>query len=269
MDSVQFSLNSSVSFQKNNAISSELKKEVEFEKTLISREIQAEIQQALNELQTISSKKISTPTSESTIDTSNSETVNTFNTSNTSNVPNTLSISNTTNTSSAGSNTTKIEQNTSIQQEGSTSVSSSVKSEELTKKEPVSVVDNIPKTSLYQYDDFIKNASKTYNVPEALIRAVIKAESSFNPNAVSQSGAQGLMQLMPKTAASLGVKDSFDPEQNINGGVKYLSQLLSRYDGNVKIALAAYNAGPGNVDKYGGVPPFEETQNYVKKILNL
>lgn len=115
-------------------------------------------------------------------------------------------------------------------------------------------------------DGIFQKAADTYQISANLIKAVAKAESEFNPNAVSRCGAQGVMQLMPATAASLGVKDSFDPEQNIMGGAKYLSQLLDKYEGNVSYALAAYNAGSGNVAKYGGIPPFKETQNYVKKI---
>lgn len=116
-------------------------------------------------------------------------------------------------------------------------------------------------------DDIFERASIKYNVPLNLLKAIGKAESDFKPNAVSKSGAQGVMQLMPGTAAELGVTDSFDPEQNIMGGSKYISDLLKRYDGDTKLALAAYNAGMGNVKKYGGVPPFEETQNYVVKVM--
>lgn len=115
-------------------------------------------------------------------------------------------------------------------------------------------------------DQIFKEASDRYGVPENLLKAVASAESDFNPKAVSCCGASGVMQLMPETAKSLGVTDVFDPEQNINGGAKYLSGLLKKYSGNVDLALAAYNAGPGNVAKYGGVPPFKETENYISRI---
>ena len=116
------------------------------------------------------------------------------------------------------------------------------------------------------YDQIISQAASLYNLPEKLIKSVIKHESNFNPEATSYAGATGLMQLMPATARGLGVDDATAPEQNIMGGSKYLSQMMARYDGDIQVALAAYNAGPGNVDKYNGIPPFKETQNYVQKV---
>lgn len=118
-------------------------------------------------------------------------------------------------------------------------------------------------------DGIISMASEKYGVPEALIYKVIETESYFKTDSVSYVGATGLMQIMPFNNSSLGITDATDPYQNIMGGTKLLKQYLDMYDGDVKLGLAAYNAGPGNVNKYGGVPPFSETQNYVKKILGV
>lgn len=117
------------------------------------------------------------------------------------------------------------------------------------------------------FDRLIRNACVRYGVEFELVKAVIKAESAFNPWAISRAGARGLMQLMPATAADHGVADIHSPRQNIEGGVRHLRLLLERFDGNVTLALAAYNAGAGAVDKYNGIPPYQETQQYVRKVL--
>ena len=119
-----------------------------------------------------------------------------------------------------------------------------------------------------QFDGMIRDASKKHGVEESLIRAVIRQESAYNPNATSHCGAMGLMQLMPETAKDLGCGNAYDPAQNIMAGAKYLRQMQDRFPGNLTKAIAAYNAGPGNVEHYGGIPPFAETQNYVGKVLD-
>lgn len=118
-----------------------------------------------------------------------------------------------------------------------------------------------------KYDPEIWKASQRYNVDYNLVKAVIKAESNFNPKAVSRAGARGLMQLMPETANLLQVNDSFHPEDNIDGGVRYLRYLLNLYNDNLQLALAAYNAGEKAVFKYRGIPPYQETQTYVQRVL--
>jgi soluble lytic murein transglycosylase-like protein len=118
-----------------------------------------------------------------------------------------------------------------------------------------------------QIDQLVQQNADIWQVDPALIKSVIANESSFNANAQSPVGAQGLMQLMPETAASLGVKNPYDPAQNVAGGTRYLRSLLDRFKGDTRLAVAAYNAGPNAVEKYGDVPPYAETQSYVKNVL--
>ena len=124
-------------------------------------------------------------------------------------------------------------------------------------------------TTAADIDSAIEQAAARHNVDPNLVRAVVKVESNFNPNAVSRKGAMGLMQLMPSTARQLKVNNPFDPEQNVDAGVRHLKQLLESYGGDIKLTLAAYNAGAGAVARSSGVPRYAETQNYVRRITNL
>ena len=125
----------------------------------------------------------------------------------------------------------------------------------------------MPEVARGQYAIEIREISARHGVDASLVESVIRAESAFNPTAVSRTGARGLMQLMPKTAVMLGVRDSFNPRENIDGGVRHLRYLLDRYPGNVALAVAAYNAGEGAVDTHRGIPPYAETQQYVQRVL--
>ena len=120
-----------------------------------------------------------------------------------------------------------------------------------------------------RWDTYIKMSGAAWDVEPELVKAVIWAESAFNPKATSPSGAQGLMQLIPSTARLVGVEDAYDAEQNINGGSRYLGMNLRRFNGDRRLAVAAYNAGPGAVEKFGGIPPYSETRNYVDRVMTL
>lgn len=126
----------------------------------------------------------------------------------------------------------------------------------------------VPQSEQNRYAVEIRQAAERYGVEAKLVEAVISVESAFDPWAVSRKGARGLMQLIPKTAATLGVRDSFSPRQNIDGGVRHLRHLIDRYRGNLPLALAAYNAGAQAVDWYRGIPPYPETQEYVRRVLD-
>lgn len=139
--------------------------------------------------------------------------------------------------------------------------------EDTTQKVSGSFLERV-KSRLDKMDDTIASAAKKFGVPENLIKAIITAESAGRSDAVSPAGAKGLMQLMDGTARDLGVRDSLDPVQNIYGGAQYIRKMLDKFGNNTELALAAYNAGPGNVDKYGGIPPFTETREYVKRVMS-
>jgi len=124
-----------------------------------------------------------------------------------------------------------------------------------------------PSQYIKKYDGIIGEASRRFGLEPSLVKAVIKAESDFDHEAVSDKGAQGLMQLMPATAADMEVKDAFDPEENIAGGARYLGQLMERFGNNTELAIAAYNAGPEAVQTHGGIPPYEETKTFVQRVL--
>ena len=132
-------------------------------------------------------------------------------------------------------------------------------------RHPARVNDAIPAS----YVNIINSTCNRFGVDPSLVHAIVKVESDFNPFAVSRKGAMGLMQLMPQTANTMNVRNSFSPDENVEGGVKYLRYLLDRYEGNISLALAAYNAGETAVKKWGTIPPFKETQDYVKKILHI
>lgn len=119
-----------------------------------------------------------------------------------------------------------------------------------------------------QYDPIIKEASQKYDVPFSLLKAMIKVESGFDPNAVSRKGAVGLMQIMPENHRRLNIIDPYDPRENIMGGSRYIKELLNKFQGKLQLALAAYNAGPTVVDRYQAIPPYQETESYVKQVMN-
>jgi len=125
----------------------------------------------------------------------------------------------------------------------------------------------IAKLDSNQFDPIIDQASKRFGLEAPLIKAVIKAESDFDPNAISHKGARGLMQIMPMNFSLLDVENPFDPHQSINAGARYLKEMMDRYQGKLSLSLAAYNAGPGAVDRYGGVPPYQETEEYIDRVM--
>ncbi|MFC1840788.1 lytic transglycosylase domain-containing protein [Thermodesulfobacteriota bacterium] len=132
----------------------------------------------------------------------------------------------------------------------------------------IKVENEDPGVFMNKYGSLINQASKQFNLKPSLVKAVIMVESGFDPKAISKKGAQGLMQLMPKTAADMAVEDPHNPEENIFGGTRYLSKLMERFKNDIKLALAAYNAGPERVEEYKGVPPFPETERFINKVMS-
>lgn len=157
--------------------------------------------------------------------------------------------------------------NTSANNANASSISASNTGNTFPLSARTSSVTDSKSSTMEEINQSIAAAAVKYDINPNLIKAVIKNESSFNPKALSSSGAQGLMQLMPGTAAALGVGNPWDIDQNIDGGTHYLKEQLTAFNGNVSLALAAYNAGPNSVRKYSGIPPYTETQNYVKNVL--
>ena len=173
----------------------------------------------------------------------------------------------------ATTGTTTPSGNTIIESPSSAPILSEVNRNETNSVDAANASSEIANSGVLECSDelntYFKQAADTYGVDVNLLKCIAYAESSFRPNITSGAGAMGIMQLMPKTAEGLGVRDAYDPQQNIMGGAKYISIQLERFDGNIEYALAAYNAGPGSGEKYDGIPPYEETQNYVKKIMNI
>lgn len=166
--------------------------------------------------------------------------------------------------------TSAVEEDSSTVEEDSSTVDTESNTPEVddSKTEPATQIYNEGALKCSdELNNYFSEAAEKYGVDAKLIKAIACAESNFDPTATSKSGAMGIMQMMPSTAKECGVEDPYDPRQSIMGGTYYISQMLERYDGDVSLALAAYNAGANNVDKYGGIPPFEQTQNYVKKVV--